>query len=147
MDPFGLSDLYVNPDRAYDGKWFDGNKVSMTLNIDGKDLTMSLKQWSDALNGTMVNVDGVDYNFGYGIADVDTRLNILAKFEGIVLGTYDYIPMMNNGAMSLLSQQVYYVVEEYNPVLSRGGIRYMKYNYDDAEWKDYVKSQGGTLTY
>jgi oligopeptide transport system substrate-binding protein len=147
MDPFGLTDLYVNPDRAYDGKWFDGTSVEMTVNVNGKDLTMTLKEWSDALNGTMVTKDGVDYNFGYGVADVETRLNILAKFEGVVLGTYDYIPMMNNGSMALLSQQVYYVVDEYNPVLSRGGIRYMKYNYDDKEWKDYVAAQGGTLNY
>ena len=147
MDPFGLSDLYTNPSRAYDGQWFDATKVNMTLAIDGKDLTMSLKQWSDALNGTMVTVDGVDYNFGYEIADVETRLNILSKLETIILGTYDYIPMMNNGSMALLSQQVYYVVEEYNPVLSRGGIRYMKYNYDETEWKDYVASQGGQLQY
>ncbi len=147
MDPFGLSDLYTNPSRAYDGQWFDATKVNMTLAINGKDLTMSLKKWSDALNGTMVTVDGVDYNFGYEIADVETRLNILSKLETIILGTYDYIPMMNNGSMALLSQQVYYVVEEYNPVLSRGGIRYMKYNYDETEWKDYVASQGGQLQY
>ncbi|MCR5279728.1 MAG: hypothetical protein K6E19_09850 [Lachnospiraceae bacterium] len=147
MDPFHLTDLYVNPDRAYDGQWFDGTKVDMTMTIDGKELTMTLKEWSDALNGTMVTKDGVDYNFGYGVADVDTRLNILAKFESIVLGTYDYIPLMNDGSMSLLSQQVYYVVEDYNPVLGRGGITYLKYNYDDKEWKDYVASQGGTLNY
>ncbi len=147
MDPFGLTDLYVNPSRAYDGKWFDGTSVEMTVNVNGKDLTMTLKEWSDALNGTMVTKDGVDYNFGYGVADVETRLNILAKFEGIVLGTYDYIPMMNDGSMALLSKQVYYVVDEYNPVLSRGGICYMKYNYNDKEWKDYVAQQGGTLNY
>ncbi len=147
MDPFGLSDLYTNPSKAYDGQWFDATKVDMTLAINGKDVTMNLKQWSDALNGEMVTVNGVDYNFGYGIADVETRLNILAKLETIILGTYDYIPMMNNGSMALLSQQVYYVVEDYNPVLSRGGIPYMKYNYDDAEWKAYVQSQGGQLKY
>ncbi|MCR4727081.1 MAG: hypothetical protein K5796_00330 [Lachnospiraceae bacterium] len=147
MDPFGLTELYTDPARAYDGKWFDATAVEMTVNVNGKDLTMTLKEWSDALNGTMVTKDGVDYNFGYGSADVETRLNILAKFEGVVLGTYDYIPMMNNGSMSLLSQQVYYVVEEYNPVLSRGGKQYLKYNYDDKEWKDYVASQGGTLNY
>ncbi len=147
MDPFGTTSVYVNPGQAYDGKWFDATAHEMTVNINGKDLTMNLKQWSDALQGTVITVDGVDYNFGYGIADVDTRLDILAKFEGAILSTYDYIPMMNNGSMSLLSQQVYYVVEDYNPVLSRGGITYAKYNYDETEWKDYVASQGGTLSY
>lgn len=147
MDPFGLTDLYVNSGRQYDGKWFDATAVDVTLPINGKDITLNLKQWSDALNGETVTSNGVDYNFGYGKADVETRLNILAKIETVVLGTYDYIPIMNNGSMALLSQQVYYVVEEYNPVLSRGGMTYMKYNYNEAEWKDYVKSQNGQLKY
>ncbi|MCR5310936.1 MAG: hypothetical protein K6E32_05895 [Lachnospiraceae bacterium] len=146
MDPFSTTSVYVNPGQAYDGKWFDATAHNMTVKIDGKDVTLNLKQWSDALQGE-IDVNGVKYNFGYGIAPVETRLEILAKFEGEILSTYDYIPMMNNGAMSLLSQQVYFVVEDYNPVLSRGGIRYAKYNYDETEWKDYVASQGGTLNY
>ena len=77
----------------------------------------------------------------------NTRLEILAAFEARVLQTYDYIPMLQDGGMSLLSQQVYYVVEEYNPVMGRGGIAYMKYNYSDAEWTEYVASQGGELKY
>ena len=44
-------------------------------------------------------------------------------------------------------KQVYYVVEEYNPIMGRGGIQYMKYNYDDAAWAAYVESQGGKLSY
>jgi len=28
-----------------------------------------------------------------------------------------------------------------------GGLRLMSYNYNDAEWSDFVKSQGGTLSY
>ena len=117
------------------------------IEIDGQKITMTLKQWSDALNGATVTVDGVDYNFGDGQADVDTRLNILAAIESSILSTYNYIPMLQDGSMSLLSQQVFYVVEDYNPVMGRGGITYMKYNYDDAEWADYVKSQGSQLKY
>ena len=56
--------------------------------------------------------------------------------------------MMQNASAALLSQQVYYVVEEYNAIMSRGGIMYMKYNYDEAEWKAFVDSQpDGTLSY
>jgi hypothetical protein len=108
---------------------------------------MSLKNWSDALNGTTVTVDGVEYNFGEAFADVETRLDILAACEGKILESYNYLPMLLDGSMALLSQQVYYVVEEYNPVLGRGGIQYMKYNYDDAEWAAYVAEQGGELKY
>jgi hypothetical protein len=55
--------------------------------------------------------------------------------------------MLQDGSMALLSQQVYYVRDEYNPIMGRGGIAYMKYNYNDAEWAAYVAEQGGELQY
>lgn len=157
LDPFGLSDLYTNPSYQYDAKWFDATKVNLTLDVDVakigepanmKSVTMNLRQWSNALNGETVTIDGTDYNFGDGIAEVSTRLDILAAIEGQVLQTYDYIPMLQDGSMALLSQQVYYVVEEYNPIMGRGGIAYLKYNYNDTEWAAYVASQpDGQLSY
>ncbi len=147
MNPFSLSDLYVNPAYQYDAGWFDATTVDLTLTIDGQELTMNLRQWSDALNGSTVTVNGTDYNFGEGIAEVETRLTILAGIEGKVLETYDYLPMLQDSSMALLSQQVYYVTEDYNPVMEYGGIAYLKYNYTDAEWTAYVAEQGGQLTY
>ena len=55
--------------------------------------------------------------------------------------------MLQDGSVALLSKQVYYVVEEYNPIMGRGGITYLKYNYDDKAWADYVKAEGGELKY
>lgn len=147
LDPFGLTDLYTNPAYQYDAQWFNASTVDLTLTIDGEEITMNLKQWSDALNGATVTVGEKDYCFGAGIADVETRLDILAAIEAEVLKTYNYIPMLQDGGMSLLSKQVYYVVEEYNPIMGRGGITYLKYNYNDQEWDAYVKEQGGQLTY
>ena len=91
--------------------------------------------------------DGNTYNFGNGMADPQVRLTILAGIETQVLGTYNYLPMLQDGSMALLSQQVYYVIEEYNPILGRGGIQYLKYNYNDTEWAAYVAENGGELTY
>jgi hypothetical protein len=147
LDPFGLTDLYTNPAYQYDAQWFNATTVDLTLTIDGEEITMNLKQWSDALNGATVTVGEKDYCFGAGIADVETRLDILAAIETEVLKTYNYIPMLQDGGMSLLSKQVYYVVEEYNPIMGRGGITYLKYNYNDQDWDAYVKEQGGQLTY
>jgi hypothetical protein len=28
-----------------------------------------------------------------------------------------------------------------------GGVKYYTYNYDDAQWDEFVASQGGTLNY
>ncbi len=148
LNPFALSDLYTNPAKQFDAEWFDATTVDLTLDINGESVTLNLKQWSDALNGTMVTVDGKDYNFGEGMVDIEVRLTILAAIEGRILQTYDYIPMLQDASMALLSQQVYYVVEEYNPVMEdRGGLAYHKYNYNDTEWADYVASQGGELKY
>ena len=157
LDPFSLTDLYTNPAKAYDAKWFDATTVELTLNVnvggpdktEMKEVTMTMKQWSDALNGATVELeDGSTYNFGDGQTDVDTRLAILAGVEGEILKTYNYLPMMQNASMALLSQQVYYVVEEYSPVMGRGGIAYLKYNYNETEWKAFVDSQeNGELKY
>lgn len=148
LNPFGLSDLYVNPNYQYDAQWFTSTSVDMTLTINGEELTTNIKAWSDALNGATITINGKDYCFGDGIADVETRLDILAGLELKILETYDYIPMLQDGSMSLLSQQVYYVIDEYNPILGRGGIAYMKYNYNEADWNAYVASQpDGNLKY
>ncbi len=156
LDPFGLTDLYTNPSHQYDAAWFDSEAVELTLEVnvakigeeaDVKELTMNLRKWSDALNGETVTVDGVEYCFGYGVAEVETRLDILAAIETQILSTYNYIPMLQDAGMSLLSQQVFYVVDEYNPVMGRGGIAYLRYNYDETAWAEYVAAQGGELQY
>lgn len=146
MDPFGFADTWTG-DRCYWTNWFDAKSVNVTMNIKGEELTMTLRDWAECLQGNMKTVDGKEYNFGYGQADVETRLDILAKCEETVMGAYVTLPMLADGSMALLSQQVYYVVEEFSPVMIRGGIGYMKYNYSDTEWDSYVSSQGGTLQY
>ena len=151
LDPFGLTDLYTNPAKQYDAAWYDATTVELTINVpvngENKDVTMTLKQWSDVLNGTATTVDGVEYNYGSGQCDIEVRLDILAACEGKILESYNYLPMLQDGSMALLSQQVYYVVEEYNPIMGRGGIAYTKYNYNADEWQAYVRSQGGVLQY
>lgn len=147
LDPFGMADTWTDPDKAYWGKWYDANKYDMTLTLDGKELTMSVRDWALCLNGTMKTVDGVSYNFGYGQTSVDNRLTILAAIERHMLTAYNCVPIMQDGSGALLSQQMFYVVEDYVPMLGRGGIQYIKYNYDDAEWATFVAEQGGILKY
>lgn len=146
MDPFSFADTWTG-DRCYWTNWFDAKQVNVTMNIHGEEITMTLRDWAECLNGNMKTVNGKSYNFGYGQTDVETRLDILAKCEETVLGAYVTLPMLADGSMALLSQQVYYVVEEFSPIMIRGGIAYMKYNYSDTEWAEYVSSQGGTLQY
>ena len=147
LDPFSMADTWTDPNSAYWGKWYDANNYDMTLTIDGTELTMSVRDWALCLNGTMKTVNDVAYNFGYGQTSVENRLTILAAIERHMLTAYNCVPIMQDGGGSLLSQQMFYVVDEYNPMMSRGGIQYLKYNYDDAEWAEFVAEQGGILQY
>ena len=151
LNPFSLTDLYTNPSYQYDAAWYDATKVDLTINVpvngEDKDVTMTLRQWSQCLNGETITIDGVEYNYGSGQVDVQIRLNILAACEGKILESYNYLPMLQDGSMALLSQQVFYVVEEYNPIMGRGGIAYTKYNYNEADWNEYVRLQGSVLKY
>ena len=148
LNPFSTMSSYLDPSSSFDGAWNDTSKVDMTLELGGEEITMSVLDWVNCVNGSTITVNGKDYNFGEGMADTDTRLDILAALEGSIMSTYNHIPMIQNQGTTLLSQQVYYVTEEYNPILGgRGGIQYMKYDYNEAEWAAYVKSCGGELQY
>jgi hypothetical protein len=151
MDPFGLTDLYTNPAYQYDAAWYDATKIDLTINVPvngtNTDVTMTLRQWSNVLNGSAETVNGVEYNYGSGQADVEVRLNILAAIEGKILESYNYLPMLQDGSMALLTQQCYYVIEAYNPVMGRGGIAYTKYNYNEDEWKAFIAENNGELKY
>ncbi|MBE6936032.1 MAG: hypothetical protein E7458_05955 [Ruminococcaceae bacterium] len=147
LDPYALTDLYVNPAKQYDADWFNAEEEALTLQIDGTDLTMNLRQWSDALNGAEVEVNGVTWCFGPGAADPDTRIAILADMEGAILASTDYIPMLQGGTLSLLSPRVSFVTETYHPVLGHGGIRYLRHHYHDAGWAEYLAACGGEISY
>ena len=109
---------------------------------------MNLQQWQQCMTGTAIEVNGKTYNFGDGLGTYEERLTIMAAIEKEILLAYDYLPMTQAGSMFLLTQKAFYVVEEYNPVMGRGGVAYMRYNYNDQDWAAYVATQpDGILTY
>ena len=156
LDPYGVTDLYVNPSYQYDAQWFDSSEFKMEIELNTAPIgatpkiervSMDLRSWSDALNGDTVRIGEREYCFGDGVSDTETRLEILARIESTILQTYNYIPMLQDASVWLLSKKAYYVVEDYNPFVERGGIRYLKYNYDDAAWSAFVSSLGGEVKY
>ena len=148
FDPYNFALVWTGgPGEVYWGNWFDASTIDATFEIDGEEITMNLRQWAECLNGTMTTVNGKDYNFGEGQTTPENRLQILANIEEQMLKSGNCAPIMADGGMSMHSQQIYYVVDEYSPFLRRGGLWYLKYNYNESEWNEYVKSQGGTLKY
>ena len=127
-----IENLFTEEERAEIAKM---PQIGFCEAIKGKGLVRSLPFIGSGLE------------VGEGIADVETRLTILAGIEGKVLETYDYLPMLQDAGQRLLSQQMFYVTDEYNAMLGYGGLAYTKYNYTDAEWTAYVAEQGGELKY
>ncbi|MBQ8374922.1 MAG: hypothetical protein IJX98_05035 [Clostridia bacterium] len=148
LNPFNTMQYYTNSlYEPYCDKWYDTSAITLSLPIGGETVTLTLRQWGEALNGTQVTAGGKSYNFGYGVAEDSVRLQILSGMEGKILSGYSYIPMLQDGAFYLLSQKVAYPTETYDPVLGYGGVKYLRYQFSDGEWQDFVRRQGGTLNY
>ena len=161
LNPFGLIEAYTTKDYQYDAAW-DTSKALMDFEIDGVVYTASVLDWTKAINGETIKIapagevteEGAAKDYSCGTADADAdpakkaeRIRLLAAIEGAVLRNYDMIPTHNQASASLLGYQVNYGTEEYVYGVGRGGIQYMTYNYTDAEWDAFVKSQNGVLKY
>jgi oligopeptide transport system substrate-binding protein len=116
---------------------WDPSVETLTINVNGEDVTMTWYEWSGALIGTGKYTD----------ADFETKLKITATMEEEFLKKYYRIPLAGSCICEMLAYQCSYYTEDYNIMYGFGGIQLMKYNYSDAQWAEYVQSQGGTLSY
>lgn len=161
LDPYGLMEAYVAPSYQYDPGW-DTSATDLDITLTDNDgvsytLRASVHAWgAEALAGieikAMVVEDGEltgDYVMieAGTTCNADIRLAILAAVEGAVLQQYDMIPVNLDSSANLKGMKIKYGTEEYVFGVGRGGIKYMTYNYTDAEWDAFVASQGGTLNY
>lgn len=155
LDPYGLISAYTDAEYQYDPAW-DTSKEMLTIELDGKKYSASVWAWTEALAGEEITLKEVkeDGTVGESVvfsagtnADMNVRLKVLAAIEQIVLEQYNMIPMLLDNSAALKGMQIKYYTEEYIFGVGRGGVKYMTYYMDDAEWKEYVKSQGGSLNY
>ena len=136
MDPFSLTEVYKDSfGQCTEYKWGSASCM-ITVNIDGQDVTMSYDDWDEALRNTT-----------YANADADTRCKILAAMELGLLESYATTPVYYRTVASMSSQRIVWPVEDYVTLLEYGGVQYMTYTMDDAEWADYCAEQGNNLTY
>lgn len=148
LNPFNTIQYYTNPlYEPYCNGWYDTTKTPLTIDLGGEEITLTLTEWGEALNGKTVTKNGRNYNFGYGVASDEERLTVLSKMEGKILSSYSYIPMLQDGSFYLLSQKLSYPTEEYDAVLGYGGVKYVRFGFDDSAWSKFVKKSGGQLNY
>ena len=146
-DPGYFLLAYLSPSYMYSAAW-DTSKAMMTFTMkgvaeDGGDITatMSLMDWYKCLNGKGT------YDWSSNALEESQRLQLIAALEREVLKVYYTVPLTYSFGASLLSHKVDYITYEYNTFMSYGGMKYMTYNYDDAEWAAYVAENNGQLNY
>lgn len=161
LDPYSLMEAYVTPNYQYDPGWdTTSTNVDVTLtDVDGKTYTLraSVYDWGyTALGGAEIKAyvveDGkLNGDYVYVSAGVSAsssiRLAVLAAVETAVLEQYDMIPVGSEASASMKGMKIKFGTEEYVFGIGRGGVKYMTYNYTDAEWNAFVTEQGGTLNY
>jgi oligopeptide transport system substrate-binding protein len=135
MDPFGILECYVSPEMKHE-YGFDSTTETLTLTVDGTEYTYTYYEWYDEL-----------CNKTWALADLDVRLDILAKVELALLQTYNTTPIYYRTSASLQSRKVIYPTEEYVQLVVYGGFRFMTYAYDDAAWAEYCAQNNNQLTY
>ncbi len=147
-DPGYFLLAYLSPSYMYSLGWAtDEQTMTFTMKgvaADGGDITetMSLIDWYNALNG-----QHDVYDFSSVALEESQRLQLIAALEKEVLKMYYTVPIQNNFSASLISYKIDYTTYEYNTFMGYGGIKYMTYNFTDAEWAAEVAAQGGTLDY
>ena len=146
-DPGYFLLAYLSPAYMYSQAW-NTSEVMMTFTMvgcgkDGEDITatMSLMDWYNCLNGKGA------YNFSATALPQEKRLPLIAALEKQVLQVYYSVPVSYSFGASLISFKVAYVTYEYNTFMGYGGMKYMTYNFSDAEWAAEVAKLGGEIDY
>ena len=169
LNPYSLAGAYTLPSYQYDTAIsYAGVTKDITFDtITDKDGTVhenitlraTVDAWSNkALAGqeivcAVVKEDGtVDTEKTVTISagtncPLATRTLILCAIEGAILEQYTMLPLDDEASASLKGMQIKYYTEQYVYGVGRGGIKYMTYNYTDAEWEEFVASKGGNLNY
>lgn len=152
LDPYGLMEAYTSTDYQYDPAWDTTTTMWDITLSDGVTYTASVWDWTLCMGGEVITItaaDGTTKEYSCGTADElpEDRFAILTGLEGAVLSTYDMIPLTGAASATLKGMQIQYYTENYVYGVGRGGLKYMDYNYSDAEWADYVSEQGGSLVY
>jgi oligopeptide transport system substrate-binding protein len=140
--PHNLIRCYVDPDyqgglaKIHESGGWNPTAEVLTLTINGQEMTKTLQGWAKTI------IPSGEY-----AEDIELRVTILAALENAVLESYQCIPVSTETVVSMYSQKVKFATLNYNIMYGYGGIRFMTYNYNDAEWAKYVAANNGQLDY
>ena len=143
MQPFTI--LYECYCDACDGSGqqmeynYDTSKITVSFTINGEVIADSLQNWALWADGgdasDIIAKLGKFADYSY-----DTRCAIYSQLEAAFLNWFPTTAVYYRNSASLSSQKYNMPVDSYLNLIGFGGIEYeyYTYNYDDAEWADYI---------
>ena len=137
--PFRNFRVYCDPDYVdiHEAGCWDPATETLTLTINGEEVTKTWQAWSNSMTGAGE----------YAAESNEVKLAITAAMETEYLKKYYRIPLATSTTCTLLSFKADYYTPDYNLAYGWGGLELMRYNYDDAEWAEFVANQNGALNY
>ena len=145
MAPFGmLAQCYTD---ASDGSGnqmeygYDTTKIMMTLDFGGDigKITDSLRNWTLWTNSATTEVSNIYTALGsFSDYAYSTRCEVLAATEQCFMNWFTTTSLYYRNVASLVSQKGDYAVDNYLTIIGFGGLEFYTFNYDDAEWAEYI---------
>lgn len=137
--PFRSLEVYMDPDQysINEAGCYDPRTEDLTLTVKDIHVTKTWQAWSGSLTGSGE----------YSSAPTDVKLSILSQLEAAFLETYYRIPLCSSTTCTMLSYQCDYPTEKYNIMYGYGGIRLLRYHYNDGEWASFLKHQKNSVNY
>ncbi len=137
--PFRNFRVYCDPTYVdiHEAACWDPSTETLTLEVNGEEVTMTWQDWSASMLGTG----------RFAGESNETKLEITAQMEEAYLKKVYRIPLATSTSCTLLAYKAQFITPDYNLAYGWGGLELMTYNYSDAEWTDFVASQGGYLSY
>ena len=147
MDPFGVfARCYCD---AADGSGnqmeigYDTAAINLTFDFGGEigAITDSLQHWAMWANNAVADVPVISGKLG-AFADYaySTRCEIVAGVEHCFLNWFPTTSLYYRNVASLNSQKVNDASSTYITLVGFGGLDFVTFNYDDAEWAEYIKT-------
>ena len=173
INPYGLMEVYCKKDftncceYGFTGKQ-DEHYIAIDANGDGElaatdtdndGVYDSGEEWKSFHGWYSYMVDSDDCNeakYGDEIAEGDDdyeeylgchnrKLNVLAGLEAGIINRFECIPLVARGTSSLLGLKTENASKNYINLVGYGGIRFLKFNYDDAEWSKFCSEHNNSL--
>lgn len=153
FNPYSLVGAFVDPDDDlnYHGYW-DTTAIDLTITLPagdyegaGQTITMDVQNWYFCLNG-LAEVNNAKATYNFENAPSEAKLTIMSALEELVIKESRAIMIIAESGGSFLGAKFSYISDEENTFMSFGGIRYLRVNYGDDAWAEYVAANNNDLT-